>query len=137
MIAAFILLLIALYCNIDARNSLALTFIVGASYFFPFDIIHNRDLWYASVIISELIVLLSALALKTRASLMVIVICVMLELNHINGYFFGGHNPESPYHVVVKYLEYIEIVALILFSSKIINKIKGLLCQVLKPSSGY
>lgn len=137
MIAASLLILLALYLNKDDKNTLALVLLVGASYFLPVHLITDRGTWYATVIIAELIVLLSAVTLKTKASLMVIVACVMLELNHINGYLFNGHNPESPYQVVVKYIEYIEISALILFSSPVINKLKGLLCPVLKRWFGF
>lgn len=104
---------------------LLLTLMVGWSYYLPVELITSRDAWYMACIGTELIVIITAVALCARASCIVVAICAMLEMNHINGWIFDGHVNSSPYHVVVKYLEYIELLACSLFSFPVINKMKG------------
>lgn len=116
---------------------LALTLAIGASYFMPMHLVADRTHWYLIVITVELCICALALALKTRASAIVAIICLMLEFNHVTGWVFGGHKPDSPYYVVVNFLEYLEIFALSLFSEPVLNKIKGPLCTVLKHLRGY
>ncbi len=132
MIIASLLILIATWLNRDDRNMLLLTLLVGWSYCLPVELITDKHTWYATCMTAEAVVLIAALLLKTRMSLVIMIICALLEINHINGLFFNGHSSGSPYHIVVKYLEYIEIVACSLFSLTIINKMKGLICQVWK-----
>ena len=105
---------------------LLLTLLVGLSYFLPVHLITDRSVWYAAVMCAEMTVLVAALFLKTRASVIVATVCIMLEINHLNGLFFGGHLDGSPYSLIVPYLEYIELLACSLFSQKILNKMKGL-----------
>lgn len=103
---------------------LLLTLLVGLSYFLPVHLITDRSVWYAVCIGAELFVLCSALLLRTKASVAIAVVCTLLLINHFNGLFFNGHLESSPYQIIVPYLEYIELLACSLFSSKIINKLK-------------
>ena len=131
MIYASLLIILAIYLNKDDLRMLALTLIVGASYFLPVEYITDRTVWYSTVVIAEMIVIISAIALKTRASLVIAVICAMLEINHINAILFGGHSG-SPYELVIKSLEYFELAACLVFSKPIIEKLKGAACRVWK-----
>ncbi len=123
MILASLLLTIAIWLNKDDMKMLLLTLLVGLSYFLPTELITNYYAWYFVVMTSEMVVMCSAICLKTRASLAITTICVMLLINHVNGLFFGGHLEGSPYHFVIKYLEYIELLACSLFSTTIVNKL--------------
>lgn len=131
MITSSLLVLLAVYLNKDDVKMLALTLIVAASYFLPVEYITNRTAWYSTVVIAEMIVIISALALRTRASLVIVIICAMLEINHLSAILFGGHYG-SPYEIVIKSLEYIELAACCLFSEPVIKKLKGAACRVLK-----
>jgi hypothetical protein len=105
---------------------LMLTLAVGVSYFLPVDYIHNTCAWYAACIASELSVFAIAYSIKTKASNIIMLLCSMLTLGHINGWLFHGYLLESPYHIVVPYLEYLELLSCSLFSTQITNNLKGL-----------
>ena len=116
---------------------LLLTLAVGGSYFLPTDTIQSRALWYGVCIGAEAFVMLVAFLFETKASMVIIAICAMLEINHFTGLFFGGHKPGSPYEWVVKSLEYIELSSLVLFSRSILNSLKEhIKCRIQKHSYG-
>lgn len=123
---ALLLLTWAIYLNKDDKKMLLLTLLVGLSYLLPVHLITNMYVWYGVVMGAELFVLLSAICLRTNASVAVATVCAMLLVNHLNGLFFNGYLENSPYQIIVPYLEYIELLACSLFASKTINKLKGL-----------
>lgn len=125
MILASLLLALGIWLNKDEKKMLLLTLLVGLSYFLPTQLISHYYTWYFVVMATEMIVMCSAICLRTKASVAIAIICAMLLINHVNGLFFGGHLEGSPYYFVVKYLEYIELLSCSLFSTTIINKLRG------------
>lgn len=123
---ALLLLTWAIYLNKDDKKMLLLTLLVGLTYLLPVHLLTNMYAWYAVCIGAELLVLCSALLLRTRASIAVAVVCTMLLINHFSGLFFNGYLDSSPYQYIVPYLEHLELLACSLFSTRTINKLKGL-----------
>lgn len=132
MIVASLLVLLALYINRDDYKMLWLTWAVSISFFLPVHYIHNTCAWYAACITSELIVFAIAYALNSRASRIIMLLCSMLTLGHINGWLFNGYLLESPYHIVVPYLEHLELISCSLFSTHITTKLKGMVKWMLR-----
>jgi hypothetical protein len=133
MLLAYILLAIALALTIWDRNSLLLTLAVGCSYFLPVELITSRPLWVAACIVSELTVLSIALYLQTQATKAVGCMCGLLVLCHLLGWYFSGFDTSTyasiVYQTIEPYLEYMEILACIVFSKPVIDKIfKGTKC---------
>ncbi len=120
-------LLIALVLNRADKRMLVLTCLVGVSYFLPVDRILDRNVWFLSCIVSEVIIALWAMSLNTKASVPVAGVCFLLIVKHILGW---NHVALSDYSLLVQYFEYLEIICCLLFSDSVLNYIgEGLKCQ--------
>jgi hypothetical protein len=99
-----ILLGLGFYLNRHDRRMLALTFAIGVSVFIPVP----RDTafaFYTFCIAAEACVALIAWWLDTRATELVVGICIVLVLAHVMGYILNGHPSLSSYRVIVPLLE--------------------------------
>lgn len=98
--------------NIADRRMLVLTALVGASVFTPTPA--EYDNFYVFCISFEMIVALVALRLKTAASVPLAILCLVLVIAHVMGYYKDGYPPHSPYRAIVPTLETLEILCCVL-----------------------
>lgn len=108
------LALLAASCclNIADRRMLALSMLVSASIFTPTPA--EWPNFYVFCISFEIIVALVALRLKTAASVPLAVLCFVLVIAHVMGYYKDGYPPHSPYRAIVPTLETLEILCCVL-----------------------
>lgn len=94
---------------------LALSLLVGASIFAspPID---SRTHFYVFCILVELAVLMFALTYKCAASSMMAYICGVMIISHFGGLILGGGLPLSPYQVIIKFLEFSQLLSLMALS---------------------
>lgn len=111
------LLLLGAYLNANDRRALILLALVGLSVFTPTPREWNN--FYIFCISAEMIVALTALRLKIAASVPVALVCVLLVLVHLMGYYKNGYPAHSPYRVIVPLLEIMEILCCILASKRV------------------
>jgi len=104
-----LMLLIALAVNLTDRRMLALTCVVGVSFFLPTP--DSYDQFYISCISAECLTAIFALRLKAAGSILVAELCALLVITHLLGYSLDGSPPFSPYRVIVKLLEFSQIAA--------------------------
>lgn len=124
------LVLLAVYLNRQNPNSVLLTLLVGLSWYLPVDLIHSRGWWFTTCIASEVLVLLSALALNTSSKYAMMGVTFMLAMSHALCWKFQSL---GTYYIIANYLEYMEISVCLLFSNPVIQHIKEYVrCQVQK-----
>jgi hypothetical protein len=94
---------------------LALSLLVGASIFAspPMD---SRTHFYVFCILVELAVLMFSLTYKCHVSSLMAYICGVMIISHIGGLVLGGGLPLSPYQLIIKFLEFSQIVSLMALS---------------------
>jgi hypothetical protein len=109
------ILFIAIYLNRKDSRMLSLSFVIGASIFAspPMD---SRVAFYLFCIMAELAVLMFALSYKCRASSTIAYICAVMIVAHIGGFVLKGGLPLSPYQVIIKFLEFSQLTALVALS---------------------
>lgn len=115
LVACGALLALAAVLNLTDRRMLLLTFVVGINIFFPVPSFTQAQ-FYGSCIALELMVLLVAVFYSARASGISIFACVLLIITHIMGWTLDGSQPFSPYQLIVKFLEIIQLLACVALS---------------------
>lgn len=120
----WLLLAVALVLNWGDRRALALTLVIGLSLVIPVNQFTIRTDFYIACIFFELLVILCALHIDTRATRFVILMCLLLIGLHLVGWQAGGHKPDSPYRLLAKIAEYAEIIACILFANPLMRLLK-------------
>lgn len=115
--ACFALLMAGYYSNAGDRRALLLLLLVGLTVFTPTP--REWTNFYVFCISAEMIVALLALRLKTAASVPVALVCVLLVIVHLMGYYKNGYPAHSPYRVIVPALEILEILCCILASKRV------------------
>lgn len=115
------LMIAAAYLNRDDVVSLLLLNIVAITQYIPVKIIENYYLWYAVVVCTELLVIFLSTRIKCNASLLVICITFLLTLSHVTSFFADN---VSLYGIIAKYLQHLQMLAFILASPLIIEKLK-------------
>lgn len=118
-----VLLALSAWLNLADRRMLVLTALVGASVFSPTPA--EYDNFYLFCISFEMIVALMALRLKTAASVPIVILCFVLVLAHIMGYYKDGHPPTSPYRAIVPMLETLEILCCVLASAPLLSRLRN------------
>jgi hypothetical protein len=114
-----ILLCLALALNIRNRPMLALSLVVGAGIFFPVP----DALFYLVCMLLELLVGLLAYRIACPASKVIVRLSALLFAFHSIGWIFNGHPVGSPYHLLVKATEHAELLACVLMSKTITNRL--------------
>lgn len=114
-----ILLILALWFNRNEHKLLLLSLIIGIGVFIPVP----SENFYLCCAIGELVILLTAWSLNTANSVVVILLSVQLITAHIFGHYLNGYLTNSPYHVIVKVDECLELLSCIIFSKPIISKL--------------
>lgn len=135
MTLSLILLAVAIFLNIRESKALLLTLLIFLTKILPVSYyFHTRVPWISVCIGAELFVLLSAIALNTKAKFAVVFICTMLIISHINAILFSGDDTSYVYTVVEPFLEYAELAVCSLFSLPVLHKLKELLACHLSKS---
>lgn len=118
--ACGLLLAIALFLNRRDGRMLALILVVGASTFAspPMD---SRLHFYFFCIMVELAVLMFALSYECEASRAIAFICGVMIVAHIGGFFLKGGLFLSPYQLIIKLLEFSQLLALMALSPVIVK----------------
>lgn len=119
--ACLALLGLAVCLNARDRRLLALSLLVGASVFTPTP--REYDNFYLFCISFEIIVALVALRLNTAASVPIFILCFVLVIAHVMGYYKDGFPPFSPYRAIVPTLETLEILCCVLASAPILSRL--------------
>lgn len=115
------LMVAAAYLNREDVIGLLLLNIVAITHYIPMKIIENYYLWYAVVVCTELLVIFLSTRIKCNVSLIVICITSLLTLSHITSLFVDNI---SLYGIIAKYLEHLQMLAFVLASPLIIEKLK-------------
>jgi len=102
------LLVVAIILNFLDIRMLALTIAVGLNIFLPVPS-ESQFQFYLFCILYEIALGLLALLTKTEAGFLVTNVCFLLVVAHLMGYALDGSAPLSPYHVIVKLLETLEL----------------------------
>lgn len=109
------LLFVALLLNLGDRRMLALTAVVGALFLIPAPMA-SAEQFYSYCIVAEIGVAIAAYFIHADGTEAVIEVCVLLVAAHVMGYILDGSQPLSPYHVLVKILEFVQIAVCAVFS---------------------
>lgn len=117
------LLGLAVCLNTRDGRMLALTLLVGASVFTPAP--REYENFYLFCISFECIVALAALRLNTAASVPIFILCLVLVIAHVMGYYKDGYPPFSPYRAIVPMLETMEILCCVLASNPLLSLIRN------------
>ena len=121
MIFYTVMFLIAVYLNLKDTRALLMALVVGLSYFFPFELISSRDVWYIACATSELTVIVFCIWLRSKSSFAIAGLCLMLLASH----FIAYHDIQlQAYSIVAKYLEYVQVLSCVLLSHPILNYLK-------------
>lgn len=121
--ACLVLLVLALGLNARDGRMLALTLLVCASVFTPTP--REYDNFYLFCISFEIIVALVALRLNTAASVPIFILCFVLVIAHVMGYYKDGYPPFSPYRAIVPMLETLEILCCVLASAPLLSRLRN------------
>lgn len=122
--ACGLFLFAALVLNLRDSRMLSLTLVVGASIFSspPMD---SRTHFYMFCIIVEIAVAIFAIVSKSKAGNIMAHICAVMTVAHIGGLILGGGLPLSPYQVIIKLLEFSQLLACVALSPAIRHTLKA------------
>lgn len=109
------LLSLAAVLNLTDRRMLVLILAVGINIFFPVPAFTQAQ-FYGTCIALELMVLVVAVFYSARASSVSVFACVLLIITHFMGWTLDGSQPFSPYQLIVKFLEVIQLLACVALS---------------------
>lgn len=121
---ASLLILVSVYFNRRDVRMLILSCVLVIGFNLPTHLIHDRTIWYLVCIFGEALIAVTAFATAVRGKNLFICLSLMLIVVHIVSLLFNSHLSSSPYGDIVKWLEYLELVALSLFSQPILIRLK-------------
>lgn len=108
LLACGSLLVVGIILNFLDIRMLVLTVLVGISIFIP--VPSETPLQFYSFCIGfELLVAAVAWSTQREAGFLIANACFLLVVAHLMGYALDGSAPLSPYHVIVKMLETLEL----------------------------
>lgn len=113
--ACGVLLALAAALNLRDRRMLTLTFVIGINIFYVVPS-HSQAAFYGTCIALESMVLAVAVFSGSRASGVSVFACVLLIITHFMGWTLDGSQPFSPYQLIVKFLEIIQLLACVALS---------------------
>lgn len=117
------MLALAVWLNQGDRRALTLTVLVGLTIFVPTP--REWGNFFLFCISAEILVIIAALRLKTAASPLVILACVLLVIAHVMGYYKNGYPSYSPYRAIVPTLETLELLCCVLASAPIASRLRN------------
>ncbi len=115
LLACSALLAVAMAVNLLDRRMLLLTAMVGVGFYWP-QPTTSAAAFYTSCIAAEVLVGVAALVLDRKRGFWIADISLALVISHIMGFVIDGSIPASPYHSLVKLLEFSQIVACVALS---------------------
>lgn len=98
----------ALILNLRDFRMLVISMMVVVSIFVPVPS-SNAESFYTFCVLFEILVAVIAWATRKEAGFLIANACVLLVIAHVMGYSLDGSVPLSPYHVIVKILELVEL----------------------------
>ncbi len=104
-IAYAVLLCAAMWFNRGCWRTFLLSLVVAACIFVPVPWENPISLWYFKQSLNELLVIIAALTLRSRATWAVIVFSAILALIHLMGMIVGPVDGIGPYRVAVPLFE--------------------------------
>lgn len=110
--------------NLRDWRMLALTCLIGVNVFVPIPSSTAVE-FYSYCILAETFLIIGAVLLRTKASPLVIELATVLIIIHVMGYSLDGSEPLSPYRVIVKVCEYLQLLICIAFSSGILPSLRN------------
>lgn len=117
------LLILAIILNYGCPRNLLMIVLAGISANLPMHLLKDSYyLWYMTVILAESIRIFVAYRMNTLASAPVTVVCGLMVVSHLISFMYDGFS--MPYKTIMPYLEHVEIVCLILFSSPSLHYLK-------------
>lgn len=119
-----ILLGAGIIANVRDWRMLVLTLIIGANVFAPIPSSSAIE-FYSYCVLAELCVIVGAVFLSTKSSLLVIEIAIVLIVLHVMAYHINGNPPLSPYRVLVKLCEYAQLCTCIFFSKGFLPSLRN------------
>ena len=119
-----ILLGAGILANVRDWRMLVLTLAIGANVFMPIPST-SALAFYSYCVIAELCIIVAAVFLSTKSSLLVIQIAIVLIVLHVMAYYIDGHPPLSPYRVLVKMCEYALLCSSIFFSKGFLPSLRN------------
>lgn len=117
-----ILLGLALLINLSDRKMLALTFIVAAGFFSPVPQTSWQE-FYMYCMLTEACVFIAAYNVKCYERYAIMLLAFLLFVCHAMGYWKDGYPAFSPYRSLVPMIEYMQIIACIIFSQPIRSRL--------------
>jgi hypothetical protein len=119
-----ILLVLGLVLNRKDWRMLTITAVVGISVFIPVPR-DTAEHFYFFCIGAECVVALIALSISSRASVAIAECCMLLVIAHVMAYYLDGNPPLSPYRMIVKLLESVQLVCCIVASSYVATLLRN------------
>lgn len=123
--SSYVFLLVAgILANYRDWRMLGLTVLVGINVLIPIPSTTAIE-FYSYCVLAETCLIIGALLLRTKATLFVVEIAIVLIVMHIMAYHIDGHPPLSPYRVLVKVCEYAQLCACIMFSKGFLPRFRN------------
>ena len=119
-----ILLGAGIIANLRDWRMLVLTMVIGANVLAPIPS-DSAIGFYSYCILAEVCVIVAAVFLGTKSSLLVIEIAIVLIVLHVMAYYIDGNPPLSPYRVLVKLCEYAMLFTCIFFSKGFLPSLRN------------
>ncbi len=119
-----ILLGAGLIANLRDWRMLVLTILVGINIFVPIPSDTSTQ-FYFCCILAELFLILGALLVDSKASILVVEVATVLIVAHIMGNALDGYPALSPYRIIVKICEYAQLFICIVFSQGILPTVRN------------
>ena len=124
MIPYAALMLLSLWFNRGDGKLLRLTLVVAASFFLDVPRT-SQAAFYLTCITVELAVAWAAYVLETRASPLVIELCLVMVVAHIMGWSIDGHSSTSMYKVIMWTTEFSQILVCLAAAQPAITRLKN------------
>lgn len=124
MIAYGLLGLLSLWFNRRDSRLLLLTLVVGGSFFLDVPRT-SQAVFYGTCIAVEVIVAITALVLRTRASALVAELCAVMVISHIMAWMIDGHSATSVYKPIMFAAEYSQMLVCLLAAQPVASRLKN------------
>jgi hypothetical protein len=117
-------LAIALVVNLRDRRMLALTALVGVSIFLPVPSFTQAQ-FYGTCILAELLVASLWSFSGSRGNNLMSFLCFLMIICHFGGWILDGSSPFSPYRLIIKCLEFSQILTCVALSPLLLKTLRN------------
>ena len=124
LLACGALIATAAVLNIRDFRMLALTLLVGATIFLPVPS-HTQLQFYGTCILVELFVAGVWTLYGVRGSNVMPFICFIMIICHFGGWILDGSGPFSPYRIIIKCLEFSQILTCVALSPLLLKTLRN------------